>query len=295
MKNIGRPIPNVDEIAGEQFLPKPSQPDQDAATDDSAGRPDYRESNISPAECIGRLKQRIEAKLQAGAARLWPGDAFIAPAVLNCQESYEESRQLLIWAQFSPVRPYIGCLNLVRLPGHREHVLTVTHATPENYLWAVCGVLPEGAEEEKIAEAALALFARNGDPSCTVVDGLPSSIVHCENNNRSDQKGFLNPSLTMSLFRLAARHAWTPAMAIMCEHLRRYVNPWERAQAAKDWGYDVDTGRIHFVPTRFNEPQFTEWYRLVTDPAHVEIERVNHNEAWRGAIHARNEKLRLAN
>jgi len=91
--------------------------------------------------------------------------------------------------------------------------------------------------------------------------------------------------LAKALFRYPAVRCWqTTDMRVFCYHLRRFPDPWERATAALAYRDSVARG-VQTTPTsKFNEPDFDEWFDLVTDPVHVDTERRNYQAAHEGAL-----------
>jgi hypothetical protein len=150
---------------------------------------------------------------------------------------------------------------------------------------AVFGVIPGAYNGAAIARAALALFAANGHESCVITDGLPSSIGHNKNWPAMSGPPEFGPVLAKALFRYPAARCWShTAMRVCCEHLRHYPDPWERVGAGIEFRRSVNAGTEYPHLTEFNEKEYGDWFELVTNPDHVDAERLNVGSAKHHAL-----------
>jgi hypothetical protein len=115
--------------------------------------------------------------------------------------------------------------------------------------------------------------------------GLPTSIGHRENWGPDTVTPLFGSKLAKALFRFPAVRCWrTTDVQVLCDHLRRFSDPWDRATAAFEYHDEVAAGTQATQVTEFSEPDFDEWFELVTDPVHVDAERRHYGAAHEGAL-----------
>ena len=241
------------------------------------------------AKCATEMRRRIEEKIRNWTSpTTFPGEACLAPPILDRDLGWFPSEVLLSWVHFNPYRPIVSNLWYVELPGETEGLLTFFKKDPFQKQDAVFALIPGAFDQTKIAQAATALFAANGHESCVLVKELPTSIGHCENWSAAMTAPMFASKLAKDLFRFSAARCWRNTdMTVFCDHLRRYPDPWERAAAANEYFDRVATGTQTPQKTEFSESGFDEWFDLVTDPVHMELERRNYQSACDGALRTR--------
>lgn len=241
------------------------------------------------AECATEMRKRIEEKVRNWtAATTFRGEACIAPPILDREIGFFPGEVLLSWVHFNPYRPIVSNLWYVELPGATEGLLTFFKQDFIQRQSAVFGLIPGAFNEAAIAEAATALFAANGHESCVLINALPTSIGHRENWGAETVSPLFGSKLAKALFRFPAVDCWRKTdMTVCCDHLRRFSDPWDRADAAVNYRDKVDSGTEAPHVTEFSERAFDEWFDLVTDPAHVEAERREFGRARLGAFELR--------
>jgi hypothetical protein len=241
------------------------------------------------AECAAEMRKRIAEKIQNWtSATTFPGEACLAPPLLDRDLGWFPSEVLLSWVHFTPYRPIVSHLWYVELPEATEGLLTFFKEDPFQKQNAVFALIPGAFDETKIAQAATALFAINGHESCVLVKSLPTSVGHRENWSAETTAPMFAAKLAKELFRFPAVRRWPMTdMRTFCDHLRRFPDPWERATAGNEYLDRVATGTQTPQMTEFSERGFDEWFDLVTDPVHVEGERRNFQTAFDGALRMR--------
>jgi hypothetical protein len=227
------------------------------------------------AECAAEMRRRIAEKLQNWTwTTTLSGEACLAPPLLDRDLGWFPSEVLLTWVHFNPYRPITSNLWYAELPGASEGLLTFFKEDPFQKQSAVFGLIPGAFNEAAIAQAATALFAANGHESCALLEGLPTSIGHRENWRAEAIAPMFGSKLAKALFRFpAVRHWRNTDMTVFCDHLRRFSDPWERADASATYRDAIDYGMQRVQATEFSEGGFDQWFDLVTDPTHVEAER----------------------
>lgn len=277
------PLPKIvsdDTIANSQ--PSVQLP-SDLPDDDDDVREPERQSRILA--CAAELKSRLEWKKRAGkCSREWPGDAYIAPPIVDSPVEGEESTALLHWLYFYPARPILSTLWSTPVRKRRERLLSFQKMDPFGPNQAVFGLIPGETATAEITKAAVALFAANGHEDCRLLGGLPTSIAHKQNWEIAEDAPVLGFKVVRFLFYLSARQLWPRNMNVFCDHLRRYSDPWERAKAAVEFVAEMKRLVSCGEESSFSERQFLEWFDLVSAPDRVAAERENFGLAWENAI-----------
>lgn len=267
---------------------------------DAAEEPDdciwFPASAARAADCAAEMRRRIAEKIRNWETpSMFPGDACLAPPILDRHLGDMPSEVLLSWVHFNPFRPIVSNLWYVELPGSKEGLLTFFKEDPFQKTNAVFALIPGAFNEAAIAQAATALFASNGHESCVLFQGLPTSIGHRENWDVDTIAPLFGSKIAKALFRFPVVRCWkTTDMQVFCEHLRSFPDPWERSTAAVKYRDQVAAGDRVPQTTEFSESGYDEWFELVTDPVQVAAERRNFGRACLGAklFYEREQKMR---
>lgn len=132
------------------------------------------------------------------------------------------------------------------------------------------------------------LFKSNGHESCTLLDGLPTSIFHSDNWDFEGQAPCMNGDQVRVLFRLALKALPSTDLKRRIEYLRRYKGkPWARTTVELEEGLLRSLVHIDEEQPNFDERLFDEWFSLVTDSEHLKSESGNFRTAWEGAVQFR--------
>ena len=254
-----------------------------------------QETNANILKCVAELKNRIDQKKRTGICSTeWPGDIYLAPPILDSPIEGIKSEALMHWVYFYPSRPIVATLWSTPVPGSRGRLLSFRKLDPFQLRQAVFGVIPGDAVRSEIARAVVALFAANGHQSCPMIDALPTSVAHKENWLLDGDVPLFGAKLTRFLFYLSARRIWPRFMNVFCDHLRRYADPWERANAALEFAANGRREGADVEESPFSEWQFLEWFDLASAPDRVAAERANFGLAWASAIDCKsNRRMRV--
>ena len=243
-----------------------------------------QETNANILRCAAELKDRIDRKKKAGILSEWPGEIYLAPPILDSPIEGIKSEVLLHWVYFNPNRPILATLWSTPVPERRERLLSFCKVDPFQSQQAVFGLIPGDAVRSEMARAVVALFAANGHESCHLIGGLPTSVAHKENWLLDVDKPLFGAKLARLLFYLSARRVWPMFMNVFCDHLRRYADPWERAEAALEFVEKMRREGADVEESPFSEWQFLEWFDLASATEHVDAERANFGLAWEYAV-----------
>jgi hypothetical protein len=220
------------------------------------------------------LRRRIESKERTGTA-----DDFLTVPLLDCEMNGVPSIPLLTWIFFNQLRPTMESLFYTRVPGTEEGLLLCQQRDSyDRCRYAVYGLIPFDGGIEYVKQATVALFGNNGHFSLPLFQSLPSSVFH-EENWQSDAAIAFSSTFARILFRRAAASLWPANMATVCDHLRRYPDPWQRTLTEHATHESELDGAVQ-GRGNFDEAQFNEWFDLVTDPTHVEEERTIFRSDW---------------
>jgi hypothetical protein len=220
------------------------------------------------------IRRRLESKARTGTAV-----DYLSDPLLDCDFAHIPSILLMGWICFDQLRPTLEFLYCTQIPGTDEGLLVFQRRDSyDRCRYAVYGLIPFDAGIEHIKEAAVALFRANGHPSLPLFHTLPTSIFHRE-NWQSDAPPAFNSGFTRTLFRFAAASLCPVNMATVCDHLRRNSDPWQWAlseHATRASGPDC----VVQSKGTLDDIQFNEWFDLVTQPKHIEEERMIFRSDW---------------
>lgn len=237
------------------------------------------------ADCAAEMRRRIAEKLsKSDAAYRSPGDACLAAPILDRFLGDLPSQVLVSWVHFNPYTPTTSNLWYVEIPNSDEGLLTFFKEDPFQKQNAVFALISGTFNESVIAQAAVALFAANGHETCTIFHGLPTSISHRDNWRADTIAPWFCYRVVKALFRSAAASLWkNQNMPVLCDHLRRFPDPWERATAEIEYRRELAAGK-RGAQAQFSEPAFDKWFELAADPVHVETERRSYGAACEVAL-----------
>ena len=204
---------------------------------------------------------------------------------------------LIAWLYFNPFGPTMCALCTVEVPGSHDHLLTFHMDNPFAQQRAVFGLIPPKDRVKALAMDLIVLFSQNGDPSCPLFGGLPTSVFHCDNWCLPTQAPFLRREQVHGLMFIAARALGVSNLRQTCESLRKFKgDPWARTSEELELATleAVVGNREREQPQERgetpNQAEFDEWFELVTDLQHVSSERSNFQLVWQGALENANRR-----
>lgn len=256
-----------------------------------------QQNNVDIRTCVTELRHRITLKQRTRSMEpRWRGDDYLAAPVLDCDVGEMQSYTLLLWLHFHPLCPTISTLFYTRIPGFDEGLIAFRKQNPFQIQTAVYGLIPGRFSEKEVTNASIALFARNGHKTFSLITCLPTSLAVLDNWRADDVPPLFDSQLARVLFCALAGAVWPPNMEIILDHLRSFKeDPWALARAAQDYSMEMRRRGVRFRPREFDPEQYEEWYRLVTDPFRNEADRLNFRTAWDLAISFRSEQQTSAN
>jgi hypothetical protein len=231
-------------------------------------------------ECAQEIRDRIDSRQERSQAGPLRGRKYLVPPLLDLHIEGEESQVLLNWVNFHPFRPSLSTLFCTPVPKRKERLLSFINYTILGSHEAVLGLIPGDSAITPVEEAAAALFASNGHPSCQLLRWMPTSISHRNNWQMETEVPLLGSRVTRGLFYLAVARVWPSHIDVFIDHLRRYPDPWERCKAAIDWRLKMERGGSIGEISHFNVEEFVEWFNLASAPEHVAAERDNFGQLW---------------
>jgi len=224
------------------------------------------------------FRRRLESKERTGTA----GDYLAAP-LLDCDLGHIPSVPLISWIFFNQFRPMMEALYFTQIRGTAEGFLFFQRRHSDGRCqYAVYGLIPFDDEIEQIKHAVVAMFKANGHSSLPLFQSLPTSIFHFDNWQSTDAPPVLRSEFSRTLLKCAAASLWPVSMASVCDHLRRYPDPWQRILTENANRKSGEDNLNQSIDT-FNEVQYNEWFGLVTDPTHIEEERTIFRTDWQEA------------
>lgn len=224
-------------------------------------------------------------------------ESYVCTPLLNCDALDQVSEApIIVWLYFNPMGPTYSQLCVVPVPDANEMLLTLYSDHPLDARRAVLGLLPAGDTIEflkavRIATAEIALT--NGDESCPLFGGLPSTVLHRENWCGSGEPPLLSAHSAKEFFRMYAKESCDGTnLAKSSYYLHRFKgDPWERtamelAESCKHLGEQTLPKSDHVLAGKPKsiEREFDTWFDLVTDSDHVRSEFANFRDAWAGAV-----------
>lgn len=187
--------------------------------------------NVTTAHILQDYSKEIRARLTKKST---VGESYVCTPLLNCDALDQVSEApIIVWLYFNPMGPTYSQLCVVPVPDANEMLLTLYSDHPLDARRAVLGLLPAGDTIEflkavRIATAEIALT--NGDESCPLFGGLPSTVLHRENWCGSGEPPLLSAHSAKEFFRMYAKESCDGTnLTKSCYYLHRFKgDPWER-------------------------------------------------------------------
>ncbi|HXH08091.1 MAG TPA: hypothetical protein VNI83_16050 [Vicinamibacterales bacterium] len=217
------------------------------------------------------------ARATRGDRHPWLCTAFEHPSL---SDAIETLTPLAAWGIFNPFGPSLLTLGLAARPETAEQLIYLQLAHPMLPNAYVFGVAPPDALERRsvLVDALRVLFAEQEPREPRLLCCLPTLVLVPPDG--------LTPEELEELFALAAAVSGQD-LERTCRALEQFRNdPWGRAWEEVREALDVVAGLApaRSRPTEARANQFRRWWRLVTDPAHVQSELAAIRQAWSRSV-----------